>query len=275
MRILLVDDEPLAIDRLVSLLNSCKDVEIVGRASSADEAAARIEALKPDLVLLDIQMPGGDGLTLARTLTSNPAVEVIFVTAFNRFAAEAFDVDAVDYLLKPVDLDRLQIALTKAGRRRTEGGEALTPMGEPPACEPSHHIQNLWVPKRHGFARVDVETIEWIEAARDYVLIHTRTHSHILRATMDRLASQFDPQVMVRVSRSAFVRRDAVTALERHGREGMVLVLSDRACVRVGTTFMKAIESQFMPFVAGGSPAAPPRATRPPSLASHPDHHPN
>jgi DNA-binding LytR/AlgR family response regulator len=245
MRILLVDDEPLALDRLSTLLEGRQDVSVVGRASNAAEAVEAVEALKPDLLLLDIRMPDQDGLSLARTLATNPAVEVIFVTAFDQFAAEAFNIDAIDYLLKPVEPDRLTLALAKAVRRRSLPAEPALEQVKvaPGATWP--YVSSLWVPKRNGFARIDIDTIEWIEAARDYVLIHTATHSHILRATMDSLSRQFDPQVMIRASRSAFVRRGAVTALERQGRDGLFLVLSDRACVRVGTTYAKAIEGQL------------------------------
>jgi DNA-binding LytR/AlgR family response regulator len=201
-------------------------------------------------VLLDISMPVQDGVTLARSLVDKPETGVVFVTAYDQFAAQAFDVDAVDYLLKPVGQERLRTALARARRRKTlleSGAPAPAPPagGDGPGVEQPGHVTSLWVQKRQGLARIDIDTIEWIEAARDYVLLHTLTHSYILRTTMDGLARKLDPDVMIRVSRSAFVRRDAVTAMERQGRTGLILVLTDQAAVRVGTTFIKSVETRF------------------------------
>jgi DNA-binding LytR/AlgR family response regulator len=251
LRVLIVDDEPLALERLGLMLRDHSGVEVVGEATDGDDAAAKVTALRPDLVLLDIRMPSRDGISLARSLAETPEVGVVFVTAFDDFAVQAFEVDAVDYLLKPVGSDRLGMALARAKRHAeraragardvgVEMGSAVCP--ESPAAE---YASCLWVQKRHGMVRVDVSAIDWIEAARDYVLLHTATNSYILRVTMDGLARKLDPSVMLRVSRSAFVRRDAVVSIERQGRAGLILVLADKAAVRVGTTFVKTVEHQL------------------------------
>lgn len=252
LRVLIVDDEPLALERLQLMLREHPNVEVVGEATDGDDAANKIAILQPDLVLLDIRMPARDGISLARSLADTPEVGVVFVTAFDEFAVQAFEVDAVDYLLKPVSPDRLRMAMVRGARhaeriRTGAGAEAPLATGAPVLADAvgEEYTSCLWVQKRHGMVRVDVTSIDWIEAARDYVLLHTATHSYILRVTMDGLARKLDPALMLRVSRSAFVRRDAVVSIERQGRAGLILVLADKAAVRVGTTFVKTVEHQL------------------------------
>jgi len=243
MRILIADDEPLALVRLQALLAEIDDVEIVGTARDGEDAASQIAALKPDLALLDIRMPRQSGLALARALAETSSVEVIFVTAFDHFASQAFEVDAVDYLLKPVEPQRLAIAIDRARRRRKPGGSgAVEPATDGAVLSSSASNEGFWVPGRDGLVRVALSSIDWIEAARDYVLLHTTSRSHMLRSTMDAIQKQMDPDVMARVSRSAFVRRDAVSEVTRLGRTGYVIVLHDGTPVRVGATYARTVE---------------------------------
>lgn len=251
LRVLLADDEPLALQRLEQLLLNETDIEIVAQAVDGEEAAAKINALAPDLAFLDINMPGQDGVSLARSLGDQTRSGIIFVTAYDDHAAAAFEVDAVDYILKPVSPERLRASLARARRRLAISGD-----GAPAPAGPELHavadesydepgyLTSLWVQKRHGLAKIDVGSIDWIEAARDYVLLHTDTRTHIFRATMDTLGQRLDPAVMVRVSRSAFVRREAVKAVERQGRS-LILILADDVAVRAGTTFVRKVEAQF------------------------------
>lgn len=242
LRALLVDDEPLARSRLSILLARRKDIQVVGEAGDAEEAVQAIEALNPDIVFLDIEMPGRNGLELARALRERPDLGVIFVTAHYQFAVEAFEIDAIDYLLKPVEPERLDIALLKAERARAVTGEDID---ETPVQAGEGYANALWVQSRTGMIGVPLHTIDWIEAARDYVLLHTDSRSHILRATMTSLEQQLDPALMVRVSRSAFVRRDAIKGLSPQGRGGLIAVLKSGAGVRVGATFVASISRQF------------------------------
>lgn len=242
LRALLVDDEPLARSRLSILLARRKDIQVVGEAGDAEEAVQAIEALNPDIVFLDIEMPGRNGLELARALRERPDLGVIFVTAHYQFAVEAFEIDAIDYLLKPVEPERLDIALLKAERARAVTGEEID---ETPVQAGEGYANALWVQSRTGMIGVPLHTIDWIEAARDYVLLHTDSRSHILRATMTSLEQQLDPALMVRVSRSAFVRRDAIKGLSPQGRGGLIAVLKSGAGVRVGATFVASVSRQF------------------------------
>lgn len=255
MRVLLVDDEPLALERLRVAMASIPDTEIVGTAADGIEACEKIVALQPDLAILDIQMPGLSGMEVAQSLNGAARPEVVFVTAFNRFAVEAFGVEATDYLLKPVSFDRLRVAIERVRRRRAlleadsraaelstvvsalreDADQAASP-GSAPAYD-----EGIWVPGRQGAVRVPVDTIDRIEAARDYVLLNTPIKSYILRAKMTELERRLDPRLMVRIHRSHIVRIDTVVGIERPGKGMLRLLLNDGASLQVGPNYQEQV----------------------------------
>jgi two-component system, LytTR family, response regulator len=252
MRVLLVDDEALALDRLQVLFGDIPEVEIVGKAQDGEEALAAIDRLRPDLVILDVQMPGRNGLRTAADITVEPRPELVFVTAHEHYAPDAFEVDAADYLLKPVRFDRLRQAVERAKRRRAmreqagRAGELEQENAElrsqaPPEADQE---QEFWVPERHGLRRVTFDSIHWIEAAKDYVLLHTPTRSHMLRITMNTLEEKLAGTQLLRVHRSAFVRPDRIGEVRRSGRN-VTLVLSDGAQVQVGPNYLKRLEERL------------------------------
>ena len=236
MRVLLVDDEPAALERLRALLAQLPELTIVGAASDGQSALAAIAAEKPDLVLLDVQMPELNGLTVAARLPADQRPEIVFVTAFEMYAPDAFEVDAADYLLKPVRFDRLRQAIDRARRRQVMRTQ-LTLAADPEAAD----AEGIWVQTRHGHVRVLIRDIDWIEAAKDYVLLHTPTRSHMHRATMTALERQLDPGRLIRVHRSAFVAPDRVREVRRTGRGLASLVLQDGVMVQVGPTYLPAV----------------------------------
>lgn len=246
MRVLLVDDEQLALDRLCALFEDIDGVEIVGQARDGESALTAIAQVAPDLVILDIQMPGHSGLRTASEMPAERRPEIIFITAHEQFAADAFDVDATDYLLKPVRFDRLRQAVNRARRRkdiREQAERAGQLADEVEALKTSatpHGDSGFWVPERHGQRRVPLETISWIEASRDYVLLHTDTRSHMLRTTMQALEEKLAGTALVRVHRSAFVRPDKVAEIRRANRS-VTLVLTDGANVQVGPSYIDTL----------------------------------
>lgn len=243
LRVLVADDEPLALERLLFAFRDVPDAEVVGTAENGVEAAAKIAELKPDVAVLDIQMPGRTGLGVAADLDAANRPEIIFLTAYDQHAVDAFDVEAADYVLKPLRLDRLRQAVERARRRRSE---RVVPRASLPASAPSGATDDaFWVQGRQGLARVGVEEIEWIEAAKDYVLLHTATRSHILRTTMATIEARFPPSVLVRVHRSAFVRPGAVRALQRSASGGAAVVLADGAAVPVGPAYLPNVLKRF------------------------------
>ena len=244
LKVLLVDDEPAALERLSALFAQIPDTKLVGVARNGREAGQAIAELAPDLVMLDIQMPELSGLALASELPVETRPEIVFVTAFEVYAADAFSVEAADYLLKPVRFDRLRQAVERARRRRTlqkvfdQHVEAAAPVRE-------NDLDGIWVATRQGHVRVAVSEIDWIEAAKDYVLLHTATRSHIHRITMSALEQALDPGRMIRVHRSAFVSPDRVEAVNRLGKGLIALVLRDGVAVPVGPTYVKAVQSRL------------------------------
>jgi DNA-binding LytR/AlgR family response regulator len=239
LRVLLVDDEPLALKRLAALFGDLDGVEIVGTARDGREAAEKIAALAPDLAVLDIQMPQMSGLRVAADLPADRRTEIVFVTAFEQYAPDAFEVEAADYLLKPVRFDRLRQAVERARRRRALR-DAAERAGPAPAPD-SPYADAIWVQTRNGKIRVPIDTIEWIEAAKDYVMLHTDTRSHIHRISMGALEAILDPAQLMRVHRSTFVRPSLVTAIQRLGRGLIALETKDGAIVQVGPNYAKAV----------------------------------
>jgi two-component system, LytTR family, response regulator len=243
LSIIIADDEPLAIDRLRALLDHFDDVALLGTARNASEMVALIEEVGPDLVLLDIQMPGRSGIAAVGALPLEGRPDIVFVTAHEQFAADAFDLDATDYLLKPVRLERLRLAIERA-RRRQQARSLPIRVEEPPITSPSAYDDAIWVPVADGQIRVPVASIEWVEAQRDYALLHTNLRSYMLRTTMAALEERLDPSELLRVHRSAFVRKDAVRALTRVGR-GHEITLDAGVHVPVGVNYLARLEREI------------------------------
>lgn len=242
MMVLIADDEPPALERLELMLAGIPDVEIVGAARDGQMALDLARALNPDLLLLDIQMPQQSGLRVAHELREGGGPEIVFITAFEAFAPDAFEVEAADYLLKPVRQDRLRQAIDRARRRAAERralAERHTPDAAPPPPDASR--AGFWVPTDRGRLRVPMEEIDWIEAARDYILLHTQRRCHILRMTMTALEAELKGSGLTRVHRSAFVRLDRVAEVLRPTRWQMQLVMRDGVTTPVGSSYVARI----------------------------------
>lgn len=236
MRVILIDDEPAALERLVALMAQIPDLTIVATAPDGPTALAAIAEHRPDLVLLDVQMPELNGLIVASRIPADQRPEIIFVTAFEMYAPDAFEVDAADYLLKPVRFDRLRQAVERARRRQMMRAQLTLVTEADPA-----DADSIWVQTRQGHVRVMVRDVDWIEAAKDYVLLHTPTRSHMHRVTMTALQTQLDPERLIRVHRSAFVAPDRVKEVRRTGRGLATLVLADGVMVQVGPTYLPSV----------------------------------
>jgi two-component system LytT family response regulator len=235
MRIVIVDDEPLARRGIRQFLAVHDDVEIVGEARNGAEAVRMLGALLPDLVFLDVQMPELDGIAVLRRLDPERLPAVIFVTAYDTFAVRAFELHAVDYLVKPVQEARFHRALARArdrfrskeavalSRRLSAlladgiGGDVMPP--EPP--------RRLVIPGNGSDLVVDVADIDWIEADDYYAAIHTRGRRHLIRESLASLEARLDPTRFVRVHRSAIVNLARVREIRSPSAGDSAIVLRD------------------------------------------------
>lgn len=217
-RVLIADDEPLGRARLRMLLAQEPWVEIVAECADAPATIAAIEKLRPELVFLDVQMPGGSGFDVIETVGAARMPFVIFVTAFDRYALRAFDVHALDYLLKPFDRDRFRDALTRARERidrHPNGDLERRLLALVTDLKPGPQPLERFVIKSGGrvfFLRA--ADIEWIEAAGNYVKLHIGAETHVFRETMNSLEARLDPSVFFRIHRSHIVNIERVRELQ-------------------------------------------------------------
>jgi two-component system response regulator AlgR len=229
---LVVDDEPLAIERLQILCAREPMINLVGTATDGEAALRLLEALEPEMLLLDIAMPGLDGIGVARAiekLSRKPAI--VFCTAFDQYAVAAFDLAATDYLLKPVAQERLGKAVARVLDRRR------APVEEAPA---SDHAQEFWVPHRSEMIRIAAQDIDRVEAERDYMRLHVGSRSFLLHQTITELERRLDPGQFIRLHRSTIVRRDRIARLSHDGMGVWYAVLTDDERIRIGRTYLPA-----------------------------------
>ncbi len=235
LRTLIVDDEPLAVERLQVICAALDGVLVVGTAADGASALRLIAALSPDLILLDIAMPGLDGMALARNLeglAARPAV--VFCTAFNQYAVAAFDVAACDYLLKPITPERLAKAIGRV-RDIAERGAPSPPKSE--------WLAEIWAPHRAEMIRLAVSRIDRIEAERDYMRLVVGGRSYLIHQTIGELERKLDPGLFIRLHRSVIVRRDCIGGLKHDGRGAWQATLADQSAVRIGRTYLAAAKA--------------------------------
>lgn len=233
IRTLIVDDEPLAVERLQILCAGLPEVQLVGSANDAPAAQRLIAALQPEMLLLDIAMPGMSGIELARNLAAMPHPPmIVFVTAFDAFAVAAFDVAAVDYLLKPIDPDRLTRAIGRAAARRVA-----------PVAPPSAWTEEFWVPHRGDIIRIAAASIERVEAERDYMRLHVGERSYLVHQTIVALERRLDPARFIRIHRSTIMRRDVIARLRRDASGGWAAVLADGTLAAIGRTYLDGVRA--------------------------------
>lgn len=242
IRTLIVDDEPLARRGLELRLRRHPDIEIVGEAANGRKALQAISELRPQLMFLDVQMPGVDGFALLRALPATQIPLTVFVTAHDQYAFAAFAASALDYLLKPVDDARLDEAVDRArarlaARKTGDHYERLLKLiatlpdatkSKPDtflADEDAHAGGKLTIKDGHRVLRIDIDAIRWIDAAGDYMCIHAGDETHVLRGTMQQLERRLDPRRFARVHRSSIVNLERVKEMRPHLNGEYFLVL--------------------------------------------------
>jgi len=249
VRVLVADDEPLARDRIRNLLAREDWLEIVAECPNGPEAIASIDKLQPDLVFLDVQMPGATGFEVIESVGPSRMPLVVFVTAFDQYALRAFDVHALDYLLKPFDKDRFHQALLRARQqleRRTNGDLERRLLELVQDLKPSSHRLERFVIKSGGrvfFVRA--EEIDWIEAAGNYVKLHVGADAHLFRETMNALESQLDPGTFFRIHRSHIVNIERIKELQPWFNGEYVVFLSDGTRLTLSRGYREKLQERI------------------------------
>ncbi|MCA0377521.1 MAG: LytTR family DNA-binding domain-containing protein [Gemmatimonadetes bacterium] len=276
MRVLIVDDEALARQRVRRLLQGEQDVEVVGEAESGHEAVAMIRELQPDLVCLDVQMPGLDGFGVLQELEGGPLPMVLFITAYDEHAQRAFDVHAVDYVLKPVDADRFRAAFDKARRQRANAqaaerlGELLETVrrladgsgagdatgalaaaagngganGAAAGAGAGRYASRILVKQDGRMFFVKTTEIDWIEADRNYVRLHVGKTAHTIRERISHLEETLDPRLFARIHRSTIVNLNRVREMQQWFSGDYVVILEDGTRLRLSRHYRDRVEKQ-------------------------------
>ncbi|MFC1639309.1 LytR/AlgR family response regulator transcription factor [Gemmatimonadota bacterium] len=264
IRVLVVDDEPLARSGLIKLCGADPDLELVGECADGRAAVAAICQIEPDLLLLDIQMPEMDGFEVLHAVGAESMPHVIFVTAYDQFAVQAFEVHALDYLLKPFDDERFFAAIERAKqairgadlgvlRSRllgllTETGledveEAhVRPATAASAANRRGYLTRIAVKETGRVVLVRVDEIDWVEAANYCAKLHTRDRVHIIRESLKALELQLDPTQFFRVSRSAIVNLDRIQEIQPYARGSQTVILKDGTRVTMSRSRREALE---------------------------------
>jgi two-component system LytT family response regulator len=265
LRTVIVDDEPLAINFLRGLLSTFPNIEIVAECKNGREAVNAVSKLGPDLLFLDIQMPGMNGFEVVKKIQSESMPLVVFVTAYDQFAMDAFDVHAVDYLLKPVDHDRVSRAIDRAAIRISANfdGDFKSPLigaidsisdrlaGEQSPQSGSESKEHQGVKRKllvrdSGVVKViPFDDIDWVDAAGDYMCVHAAGDTHIIRITLGELMERLDDSLFVRIHRSTIVNIERVVSITALPKGGSLLELSEGTTLKVSRNYRESVRNLF------------------------------
>ncbi len=233
IRVLIVDDEPLARSNLVVLLRDDPEIGIVDECSSGAEALGEIRVANPDLLFLDVQMPECDGFDVLELLGSDLPPALVFVTAYDHYALRAFEAGALDYLLKPFDNARFELALSRAKKKIRLGRDR------------SPRLDRVAIKNAGELCFVKISEIDWIEAADYYACLHVGPKSHLLRRTLSDLEGDLDPNVFCRVHRSSIVNLERVRALKLRQDGEHEVLLDNGATVRLSRRYRKHLQARL------------------------------
>lgn len=264
LRCIIADDEPLALDLLGSLLDARNDIVVVAACRDGEEALAAIRQQQPDLAFLDIEMPGLDGFEVVKRLQPEIMPAVIFTTAFNHYAIEAFEIHAVDYVLKPLNGSRLGLAIDRArsrvGQSRSRATHSKTDMlhaigriagldqaaaSASVAMSPPGGAESLIVRDAGKTHFVDPADIDWVDAAGDYMCIHTARQTLVARMTMKSLEEQLDPYTFVRIHRSTLVNIMRIVTLENLGKGDCMVHLADGTQLKLSRRYRPKLDASL------------------------------
>jgi two-component system, LytTR family, response regulator len=243
---LIIDDEKLARDLLREYLEPMQEIEILDECSKGSEAVEKINKLKPDLIFLDVQMPGMTGFEVLDEIDHEPYV--IFTTAYDQYAIKAFEKNAVDYLLKPLDQDRFRLAIERASKRKKmEEGDIENLLGS--MRQVNHrgtYDSHIFVQKSEKLFNLPVEEIVYLEASGDYTIISTKNDQFVSSSGIGKLEEIMNPDTFIRVHRSTIVNVNYLKEIERHFNGGMVVKMQSGKSFPVSRTYAKQIRKKVV-----------------------------
>jgi len=248
VRILVVDDEPLARIGITTRLKAYSDMLVVGECATGEEALAKIPQVAPDLIFVDVEMPGISGLDLLRALPREQARCIVFLTAHEQYALDAFNVEALDYLLKPIDDERFAVCIDRARRMLTlhrqeanfERLYGLLANADKP--DSGGVIKRFPVRRGNEFTFVQVADVDWIEGLGDYAGLHAGAKTHLIREPLTSLEARLDRAQFVRVHRSTIVQVERIVRVEPSANRDAVLTLRDGKTLRVSRTYRSRLD---------------------------------
>ena len=242
---IIVDDEKLARDLLKEYLENYPEIEILGEADQGTEAVEKIDKLKPDIVFLDVQMPGMTGFDVLEDIEHEPYV--IFVTAYDQYAIKAFEKNAVDYLLKPLDEERFRNAVNRALKRKTLEHSSIEDLLSSMKSErKGSYDTHIFVQKSEKLFNLPVEEIVYLEASGDYTIITTKADQFVSSSGIGKLEEILNPEVFIRVHRSTIVNVNYLKEIERHFNGGMVVKMQSGKSFPVSRTYAKLIRKKVV-----------------------------
>ncbi|MBS0200221.1 MAG: response regulator transcription factor [Proteobacteria bacterium] len=244
MRVLVIDDEPLARSGVVVQLSTFDDVEVLGECGDGLSAIAGIREHRPDVVVLDVQMPGMDGIDVLRSLPLDERPLAILLTAHESFAVSAFELDAIDYLLKPLDDERFAEAIARVRRRL---GKSSLPTDHTPS-QSGQEPQRFEVRVGRRTVFVPVGDVEYLQADGDYVALHVDGKRHLIRESLQRLQERLDGDRFLRIHRSVIVRIDRVAEMQALSNRDALLRLHDGTLLRASRTYVDALRARLRLF---------------------------
>lgn len=249
IRVLIVDDEPLPRERIRTLLAERRDIEIVGECGDGQEAVDIILAARPDLVFLDIQMPELDGFEVIQAISDEDLPAIVFVTAFDEYAIRAFEVNAIDYLLKPINAARFEKAVRRAIDRITQSNvrepdRKLLNFVEQLRAE-RQYTARFVVRSGSKLSFVRASDVDWIDVADNYVRLHTAGREHLVRETLKSVESQLDPEIFVRVHRSLIINLDRVEAVEPSFHGEYIVTMKDGAKLTTSRSYSERLRAML------------------------------
>ncbi|MCZ8216743.1 MAG: LytTR family DNA-binding domain-containing protein [Cyclobacteriaceae bacterium] len=242
---LIIDDEPLARELLKEFLEQHPELTLMGECSKGTEAVDKIDELKPDLIFLDVQMPGMNGFDVLDEITHDPFV--IFTTAYDQYAIKAFEKNAVDYLLKPIDHERFKLAVERAiGRMNTDQNNVGELLRNMKTENRSSYDSHIFVQKSEKLINLSVEEIEHLEASGDYTILTTKNDQFVSSSGIGKLEEILNPDIFIRVHRSTIININSLKEIEKHFNGGMVVKMNNGKSFPVSRTYAKLIRKKVV-----------------------------